>query len=184
VESDCQKPCYGREMALSDDPGVCSGSPPVIALHGPRREPWIVGTEHYVWQVIEVLERRGSPAAVAAETGLTEHQVRVALEYYERAPDSIDASLAERREPVRSPRADARGREGLVAVDQPAAGSVRRWLARQLRQPVPFREHLEAAAESDDPEEARRLLARVEFSPAQRRHLDDLLARWAEEARE
>ena len=170
-------------MALSDDPGVCSGSPPPIALHGPRREPWIVGTEHYVWQVIEVLERRGSPAAVAAETGLTEHQVRVALEYYERAPESIDASLAERREPVRSPRANSRGRDLLVTVDRPAAGSVRRWLTRQLRQPVPFREHLEAAAESDDPDEARRLLARVEFSPAQRRHLDDLLDRWAEEAR-
>ena len=68
-------------------------------------------------------------------------------------------------------------------MERPAAGSVRRWLTRQLRQPVPFREHLEAAAESDDPDEARRLLARVEFSPAQRRHLDDLLARWAEEAR-
>ena len=168
-------------MALSDDPGVCSGSPPAVALHGPRREPWIVGTEHYVWQVIEVLERRGSPAAVAKETGLSEHQVRVALEYYERGPESIDASLAERREPVRSPRANAR--DQLVTVDRPAAGSVRRWLARQLRQPVPFREHLEAAAESDDPDEARRLLARVEFSPAQRRHLDDLLDRWAEEAR-
>lgn len=176
-------PCYGREMTLSDDPGVCSGSPPAIALHGPRREPWIVGTEHYVWQVIEVLERRGSPAAVAAETGLTERQVRVALEYYERAGASIDASLAERRKPVRAPRAGPRGRPELISVERPAAGSVRRWLTRQLRQPVPFREHLEAAAESDDPDEARRLLARVEFSPAQRRHLDDLLARWAEEAR-
>ena len=92
-------------MALSDDPGVCSGSPPPIALHGPRREPWIVGTEHYVWQVIEVLERRGSPAAVAAETGLTEHQVRVALEYYERA-----RSRSTRRSPSAASRcAPARG---------------------------------------------------------------------------
>ena len=31
-----------------------------------------------------------------------------------------------------------------------------RWLRRQLRQPTPLREHLEAAVENDDPAEARR----------------------------
>ena len=58
---------------------------------------------------------------------------------------------------------------------------VRRWLRRQLRQPVPFREHLEAAAASDDPDEARRLLARVPFSDVQRRHLAELLDAWQAE---
>ena len=44
-------------------------------------------------------------------------------------------------------------------VDQ-ATVSLLRWLRRQLRQPTPEREHLEAAVANDDPAEARRLLAR------------------------
>ncbi len=55
-----------------------------------------------------------------------------------------------------------------------------RWLRRQLAQPTPVREHLEAAVANDDPAEVRRLLARVPFSPEQRRYVDDLLQRWEE----
>ena len=61
-----------------------------------------------------------------------------------------------------------------------ATVSLLRWLRRQLRQPTPLREHLEAAVENDDPAEARRLLARMPFTDAQRRHVDGLLARWEE----
>jgi uncharacterized protein (DUF433 family) len=164
-------------MDASDESGVCSGGPPAIARRGERGDAWIVGTPVYVWQVVEALERRGSPTAVARETGLSEHQVRVALEYYERMPAEIDALLAERRAPVR-PAAPARRAAPELATLDDGASAVRRWLRRQLRQPAEFREHLEAAAVSDDPEEVRRLLARVPFSPAQRRHLDDLLGRW------
>ncbi len=170
--------CYGRLMDGSDDSGVCSGGPPAIARRGERGDAWIVGTPVYVWQVVEVLERRGSTATVAAETGLTEHQVRVALEYYERAPEEVDAILAERRAPVRPTTPVERARPEVATLDD-GATAVRRWLRRQLRQPAEFREHLEAAAVSDDPDEARRLLGRVPFSPAQRRHLDDLLDRWS-----
>lgn len=53
-----------------------------------------------------------------------------------------------------------------------------RWLRRQLRQPIALRERLEAAVANDDPAEARRLLARCEFSDAQRRHVDRLLDAW------
>ena len=56
--------------------------------------------------------------------------------------------------------------------------SLLRWLRRQLRQPNPLREHLEAAVANDDPAEARRLLARMEFSDAQRRHVEGLLDAW------
>lgn len=66
-------------------------------------------------------------------------------------------------------------------VDQ-ATVSLLRWLRRQLRQPTPLREHLEAAVENDDPAEARRFVARIPFTDAQRRHVDGLIARW-EEAR-
>ena len=58
--------------------------------------------------------------------------------------------------------------------------SLLRWLRRQLRQPTPQREHLEAAIENDDPAEVRRLVALAPFSDAQRRHVDGLIARWEE----
>lgn len=61
-----------------------------------------------------------------------------------------------------------------------ATVSLLRWLRRQLRQQTDLREHLEAAVENDDPAEARRLIARVPFSEAQRRHVEGLLARWDE----
>jgi len=56
--------------------------------------------------------------------------------------------------------------------------SLLRWLRRQLRQPDPMREHLEASIENDDPAEARRLLADAPFTDAQRRHVDTLLVEW------
>jgi hypothetical protein len=59
-----------------------------------------------------------------------------------------------------------------------ATVSLRRWLRRQLRQPTPLREHLEAAVVNDDPAEARRLLDRFSFDDAQRRHVAGLLDEW------
>jgi hypothetical protein len=61
-----------------------------------------------------------------------------------------------------------------------ATVSLLRWLRRQLREPTPLREHLEAAVQNDDPAEARRLLERFEFSSDQRRHVDGLIDRWEE----
>jgi hypothetical protein len=62
-----------------------------------------------------------------------------------------------------------------------ATVSLLRWLRRQLRQPTPLREHLEAAVANDDPAEARRLLAHFEFSPDQRHHVEGLIERWERE---
>ena len=56
--------------------------------------------------------------------------------------------------------------------------SLLRWLRRQLQQPTPLREHLEAAVENDDPAEARRLVERFEFTEAQRRNVSQLLDAW------
>jgi hypothetical protein len=67
-------------------------------------------------------------------------------------------------------------------VNRAAAVSLRRWLRRQLAQPLPARERLEAAVEHDDPAEVRRLLADVPFTAEQRRHVDRLLDAWDEEA--
>jgi hypothetical protein len=67
-------------------------------------------------------------------------------------------------------------------VTDQATVSLLRWLRRQLRQPTPLREHLEAAVENDDPAEARRLVSQIPFTEAQHRHVAGLLTRW-EEAR-
>jgi hypothetical protein len=56
--------------------------------------------------------------------------------------------------------------------------SLLRWLRRQLRQPSPIRERLEAAVEHDDPAEARRLVAQLPFNEGQRRNVDQLLGAW------
>ena len=56
--------------------------------------------------------------------------------------------------------------------------SLLRWLRRQLREPTADRERLEAAIANDDPLEARRLLARMPFNDAQRRHVEQLLDEW------
>ena len=59
--------------------------------------------------------------------------------------------------------------------------SLLRWLRRQLRQPVPLREHLEAAVQNDDPAEARRIVERMAFYEEQRRHVLSLVDAWEDE---
>jgi uncharacterized membrane protein YvbJ len=66
----------------------------------------------------------------------------------------------------------------MEAVVEAAHVSLLRWLRRQLRQPSPLREHLEAAVENNDPAEVRRLLAGVPFNDGQRRNVEQLLAAW------
>jgi hypothetical protein len=63
-------------------------------------------------------------------------------------------------------------------VSRAAEVSLRRWLRRQLQQPLPSRERLEAAVENDDPSEVRRLLVDVPFTAEQRRHVEGLLDAW------
>jgi hypothetical protein len=65
-------------------------------------------------------------------------------------------------------------------VNRAAQISLLRWLRRQLQQPTPSRERLEAAVENDDPSEVRRLLADVPFTAEQRRHVEGLLDAWEE----
>ena len=59
-----------------------------------------------------------------------------------------------------------------------ATVSLLRWLRRQLREPAPQRERLEAAIANDDPGEARRIVSVMDFSEAQRLHIGRLLDEW------
>jgi hypothetical protein len=63
-------------------------------------------------------------------------------------------------------------------MGEQAQVSLLRWLRRQLRQPTPQRERLEAAVAHDDPAEARRLLDLFAFSESQRRHVEGLIEEW------
>ena len=70
---------------------------------------------------------------------------------------------------------------GAEPVSRAAKVSLLRWLRRQLRQPEPLRERLQAAICNDDPAEARRIVAHFEFSTAQSRHVSRLLDEWESE---
>ena len=72
-------------MDCPEEQGVCSGNPPAILARGPDGDGWIVGTRMYAWQVVESFDRLGSVGSVVRETGLSAHQVRVALEWAERS---------------------------------------------------------------------------------------------------
>ena len=65
-------------------------------------------------------------------------------------------------------------------MSRAAQVSLLRWLRRQLQQPTPARERLEAAVENDDPSEVRRLLTDMPFTEQQRRHVEGLLDAWEE----
>ena len=60
----------------------------------------------------------------------------------------------------------------------PTGVALLRWLRRQMRQPAPHRERLEAAIANDDPGEARRIVAAMSFNDAQRHHVERLLEEW------
>ena len=68
-------------------------------------------------------------------------------------------------------------------MNRAAQVSLLRWLRRQLQQPTPIREHLEAAVEHNDPAEVRRLLADVPFTEAQHRHVKGMLEAWEDAAK-
>ena len=74
------------------------------------------------------------------------------------------------------------GALGAAPVGRATRVSLLRWLRRQLQQPEPLRERLEAAIEHGDPAEARRIVARFAFSDVQRRHVDRLIDDWERDA--
>jgi hypothetical protein len=70
----------------------------------------------------------------------------------------------------------------ISAPADAASVSLLRWLRRQLRQPIPLREHLEAAVANDDPAEARRVIEQLPFAADQRRYVLSLVDRWEHDA--
>jgi uncharacterized protein (DUF433 family) len=72
---------------------------PGIAFRGdgPRRRPWVIGSNLDVWEIAELLDDVGSPEKVVADSHLTERQVRLAAAYREAYPEEIEQAIAENR---------------------------------------------------------------------------------------
>jgi len=75
---------------------------PGIAFRGDdwERRAWVIGTGFDVWQIIDAHRDFGSVEAMAAEGGIGERQIRLALAYYERFAAEIDEAIALQRRPL------------------------------------------------------------------------------------
>jgi uncharacterized protein (DUF433 family) len=75
---------------------------PGIAFKGSdwERRAWVVGTALDVWQIVDAHRDIGSIERMAAGGAASERQIRLALAYYERFPEEIDAAIAENRRSI------------------------------------------------------------------------------------
>jgi hypothetical protein len=72
---------------------------PGIAFRGTDwdRRAWVIGTALDVWQIVDAYREIGSVARMADGGSASERSINLALAYYERFPDEIDAAIVENR---------------------------------------------------------------------------------------
>lgn len=71
---------------------------PGIAFRGADwdRRAWVIGTAFDVWQIVDAHRAMGSVERMVDEGGAAgERQIRLALDYYQRFPEEIDAAVLE-----------------------------------------------------------------------------------------
>jgi hypothetical protein len=70
---------------------------PGIAFRGTDwdRRAWVIGTSLDVWQIVDAYREIGSMAHMVDGGGAGERGINLALAYYERFPDEVDAAIAE-----------------------------------------------------------------------------------------
>jgi uncharacterized protein (DUF433 family) len=75
-----------------------------IAFRGAgwERRAWVMGTALDVWQIVDAHRNIGSVQRMAADGAATERQIVLALAYYERFPEEIDAAIVQNRRSLRS----------------------------------------------------------------------------------
>ena len=75
---------------------------PGIAFKGVdwERRAWVMGTALDVWQIVDAHRDIGSVERMAEGGSANERQVQLALDYYERFPEEIDAAIADNRRPI------------------------------------------------------------------------------------
>jgi uncharacterized protein (DUF433 family) len=93
--------------ALAEE-ALCCRLFPGIAFRGTdwERRPWVIGTSLDVWEIIRAYQDFDSIERMLQDTDLTAPQLRLALAYYERFPDEINAALEESRRALDTLRAD------------------------------------------------------------------------------
>ena len=92
---------------------------PGIAFRGADWEcrAWVIGTALDVWQIVEAYRDIGSAERMAGGGAANERQVRLALAYYDRFPEEIDAAIAANRRPL----AQLRDEYPFIAAGRPDA---------------------------------------------------------------
>jgi hypothetical protein len=73
---------------------------PGIAFHGAKgeRRAYMAGTDFDVWQIIDAHRAFDLvQSMIGGDSAAEEPRVRLALDYYERFPEEIDAAIAENR---------------------------------------------------------------------------------------
>ncbi len=72
---------------------------PGIAFRGAdwERRAWVIGSALDVWQIVEAHRDFGSVRRMADEEAVSERQITLALAYYERFGEEIDAAIVENR---------------------------------------------------------------------------------------
>lgn len=75
---------------------------PGIAFRGTdwERRAWVMGTALDVWQIVDAHRDIGSIERMAEGGSAEVRQIRLALAYYERFPEEIDAAIADNRRPI------------------------------------------------------------------------------------
>lgn len=92
----------GAVVASLTDEALRTRLFPGIAFRGAdwERRPWVIGTALDVWEIIRAYQDFGSVERMVRQTDLTERQIRLALAYYNRFPDEIDAEVTQSRQGI------------------------------------------------------------------------------------
>lgn len=92
---------------------------PGIAFRGAdwERRAWVIGTALDVWQIVDASRDVQSIERMAAGAAASERQIQLALSYYERFPEEIDAAIADNRRPL----AQLRDEHPFIAVSDASA---------------------------------------------------------------
>jgi hypothetical protein len=75
---------------------------PGVAFRGAdwERRAWVIGTALDVWQIVDAHRDVPSVERLVAGGAANARQIQLALDYYERFPEDIDAAIGENRRPL------------------------------------------------------------------------------------
>jgi hypothetical protein len=75
---------------------------PGVAFKGAdwERRAWVIGTALDVWQIVDAHRDIGSVERMVEGGSANEHQIQLALDYYEMFGEEIDAAIVDNRRPI------------------------------------------------------------------------------------